>query len=143
MSEEEKQAIEFLKDSINVLKENSSIFISNNYKRLQLIEAYTTILNLIDKQRKEIEELKEIEWKVLEIITDTNDNLEGMFIKLIKLFVIPKEKVKTNCISKDKIKAKIEKEEKYQETTKKLFPGSLNYHIQEYAIEVLKELLEE
>lgn len=104
MNEEEKQAIDVIE---TVIRANR---FDGLYTSISIIiEAMQTILKLMDKQQKEIEELKETEWKVVEIISDTNDNLEEMFIKLIKIFKTPKEKVKTNCISKDKIRELINK----------------------------------
>lgn len=82
------------------------------------------VYRYILKQQKEIETLKAIINKGHEY------NLDKRYVEL-------------KYINKDKIREKIKKEEKYQETIKKLFPDSFNYHIQEYAIEVLKELLEE
>ena len=114
MSEEEIKAIEFLRKRQEFMHSEPKCVTT-------LEESIDTLLNLIDKQQKEIEELK----------------------KDKKALVDNYSKVLSSFISKEKIKAKIKKEEKYQETTKKLFPDSLNYHVQEYAIEVLKELLEE
>ena len=54
LSNEEKKAIEILKDNIKSL-EGHTPFKHTNYKKVQAIE---TILNLIEKQQKEIEELK-------------------------------------------------------------------------------------
>ena len=79
MSDEEKKAIEILKDNIKSL-EGHTPFKHTNYKKVQAIE---TILNLIEKQSKEIEELKE-----------KNEYLPSW--------------VNKKYVSKDKIKAKIE-----------------------------------
>ena len=93
---------------------------SRTEDRKEYYESLRSVLELLKQQQKEIEELK-------------------------KCYVIkPKELEKEiNKEWQNKIKAKIKKEEKHQETTKKVFQGSLNYHMQKYAVEVLKELLEE
>ena len=127
MTEEEKEVLKFF--------ENKEYSFTCEVPKKELYEALgieetdfetevikiNTLLNLIQKQQKEIEELK----------------------KDKKALVDNYSKVLSSFISKEKIKAKIKKEEKYQETTKKLFTDSLNYHMQEYAIKVLQELLEE
>lgn len=119
MSEEEKKAITNLIDQVKFWKKNN---IENSDDEI--------LLNLIDNQQKEIEEQREeidkLNYKLAGISTISNYNIDI-----------------TQFISKDKIREKIKKEEKHKETIKKLFPDSFNYHIQEYAIEVLKELLEE
>lgn len=55
MNEEEKEAIEILKDNIGILEGKLTI----KYTNYNTIKAYNTILKLIEKQQKEIEELKE------------------------------------------------------------------------------------
>ena len=134
MNEEEKQAIEYLKSRLEILHNNTQWATENSIKVIlnliqkqqkEIEELNAEILELTnqrtegflenDRLKKEIEELKETEWKVIEIITDTNDNLEEMFIKLIKIFIIPTEKVKTNSISKDKIKEILGIEEDIEE----------------------------
>ena len=51
------------------------------------------------------------------------------------------ERIYFNHISKDKIREKIRKLEKYHETTKKLFPGSVNSFVEQGQIDILKELI--
>lgn len=119
MSEEEKIGK-------NLFEYNGIIYTDNIPKNMFISitkEQYAEYMQqkeMIQQQQKEIEELK-------------------------KCYVIkPKELEKEiNKEWQNKIKAKIKKEEKHQETTKKVFQGSLNYHMQKYAVEVLKELLEE
>lgn len=144
MSEEEKETIEILKDYYQDF--------ACEHKYPYLRESITTILELIEKQQKEIEELKKEKehWK-----DETSDFINKCLEKDKEIEELKKPKymmnfetgtitqIDNNFISKDKIREKIEKEKKYQETIKKLFQDSLNYHIQEYAIEVLEELLEE
>ena len=129
MSEEEKEAIKYMKEFQKDLYGASSKNLMASY--------LDTIFNLIEQQQKETEDLKKDREKVIEIITDTEDNLDKMFIKLIELFKIPKGKVKTNCISKDKIRAKI-KEIDEDELLQKIDFGQIAL-----AIKVLYELLEE
>ena len=83
LSDEEKKAIEYIKNCLD----NEYDF--KNATRQKDKKAYNIILNLIEKQQKEIEELKKYEegYKLLSYSLD-------------------------NYISKDKIKAKIEELEK-------------------------------
>lgn len=48
-----------------------------------------------------------------------------------------------NYVSCDKIRAKIEKLEKYNKTTQLVFGGSVNDYMERAQITILKELLEE
>ena len=82
LSDEEKKAIKDLMEEIVILKENSEMIIDSK----ELLKYKETLLNLIEKQSKEIEELKE-----------KNKNLNWYF-----------ENQKDNFVHKDKIKAKIE-----------------------------------
>ena len=50
MTEEEKKAIEILKDNIGILEGKLTI----KYTNYNTVKAYNTILNLIDKQQQEI-----------------------------------------------------------------------------------------
>ena len=54
MNEEEKKAIEILKDNIGILEGKLTI----KYTNYNTVKAYNTILNLIEKLQKENEELK-------------------------------------------------------------------------------------
>ena len=87
MSEEEKKAIENLKNRIEILHNNTQWATENNIK---------VVLKLIEKQQKEIEELEERNAEQLEVITEW---VNGERINDIK------------HISKDKIREKI----KYKE----------------------------
>ena len=80
MSDEEKKAIEYLKNRLEILHNNTQWATENSIK---------IVLNLIEKQSKEIEELKKPKYV---INCETNE-----ITKLTNDFV-----------SKDKIKAKIE-----------------------------------
>ena len=55
MNEEEKKAIEILKDNIGILEGKLTI----KYTNYNTVKAYNTILNLIEKLQKENEELKD------------------------------------------------------------------------------------
>lgn len=56
MNEEEKKAIEILKDNIGILEGKLTI----KYTNYNTVKAFNTILNLIEKLQKENEELKEL-----------------------------------------------------------------------------------
>lgn len=56
MNEEEKEAIEILKDNIGILEGKLTI----KYTNYNTIKAYNTILKLIEKQQKEIKEKNKI-----------------------------------------------------------------------------------
>lgn len=123
-----EHSIEILKETIENLKEHKPFSYSNEEK----IAGYEIILHLIssqkngllrdnviiEKQQKEIEELKKpkyiIDCKTNEITTLTND-----------------------FVSKDKIKEKIE------EITSYAYTSAEERDCQDYAIQVLKELLGE
>ena len=108
MSEEEKKAIEYLKNRLEILHNNTQWATENNIK---------VVLNLIEKQQKEIEELKE-----------KNASLQKE-IKLMKSI-----NINDNYISKDKVKNKIkELENLYKDKY---------FHI-DYVKEILEKLLEE
>ena len=85
MKEEEKQAIETLKEINQAIKYRPMLSIPSDTK------LFDTILNIIKKQQKEIEELKE-----------KNASLQKE-IKLMKSI-----NINDNYISKDKIKEKLE-----------------------------------
>lgn len=54
MNEEEKKAIEILKDNIGILEGKLTI----KYTNYNTVKAYNTILNLIEKLQKENEQLR-------------------------------------------------------------------------------------
>ena len=121
MSEEEKKAIEYLKD-LRFEKQAFSIS-KDDFEEVKQIE---TILNLIEKQEKEIERLKEFEkyYETEKVVWSRND-----------------------YISKDKIKAKIKELEQYKkEELKNDSPFGIHseqWAIADYVIDILKELLGE
>lgn len=67
MTEEEKKAIEILKDNIGILEGKLTI----KYTNYNTVKAYNTILNLIEKLQKENEELKEKENKIYKEVQDS------------------------------------------------------------------------
>ena len=146
LSEEEKKAIDELKEEINkpveVPEDRFNTFILYN------IESAKIVLNLIKKQSKEIEELKKYKegYKLLSLVEEqqhkieklinANDNLKKT--KRIKNM----EYVNQNYVSKDKIKAKIEELENQK---RQWIEDRDNKHKDSeiiYAIEVLQSLLE-
>ena len=129
MTEEEKKAIEYLKNRLEILHNNTQWATENSIK---------VILNLIDKQQKEIEELKEnydelfkkYEMKKVLFVRKDHNTKE-----LLSELYIRKDTLNDDYISKDKIKEKIkELEENYSEFSE--------YPIGK-SIEILRELLEE
>ena len=91
LSDEEKKAIDWFREDLAEEKENCGKY--NDYKK-QVIRRNERLLNLIEKQSKEIEELKKYEegYKLLSYSLD-------------------------NYTSNDKIKAKIEELEKGNKNT--------------------------
>lgn len=115
MSEEEKQAIDILNTFIFRQK-------TKNYNKLSLedTESVKVVLNLIDKQQKQIEKLKSRKYIL---------NAETQEIKEIP--------IDDNYISKDKIR------EKMNEIMSYTISSSEERHCQNYAYDRLKELLGE
>ena len=118
MSEDEKKAIEYWKRDIALYHWNTQLA-SEYYAQI--------ILNLIEKQQKELEQEKE-----------KNEKLVDKTIQYDKTL----EKLQKDTIWKDKIKAKIKELEEEQ----KEYKGSQEWEIQDNIdaqINILKELLEE
>lgn len=116
LSEEEKKVLEKTKRSLKLL-ENNKNFTNVFYD----ISDLTILVSLINKQQKEIEELKEKN-KTLFINSEKRiDKLEHQL---------------SQSISKEKIRKKIE------EYTKEGFYSSLSISEFYYKTEILKELLE-
>ncbi len=124
LSDEEKKAINHLTEKMKYHKDNPL----GTYVWLTLDEHYVrTILNLIEKQSKEIEELKE-----------KNKGLIDNSTKLIELQHLYLQNDKN---WEDKIKAKIEELDKAYEDSKNE-DGESEYYYPNYTIEVLQSLLE-
>lgn len=86
MNEEEKQAIEYLK--LKIKKDNLTIqgMFGDIYEEIQKDnKAIETILNLIDKQQKEIEELKHFKKEVTDIIKYADDTAEPTYWNIRRL----------------------------------------------------------
>ena len=92
MNEEEKKAIEILKDNIGILEGKLTI----KYTNYNTVKAYNTILNLIEKLQKENEELKEKWDKDTHILQNeldlTNADKINNYIPVQKV----KDKIKKN-----------------------------------------------
>lgn len=145
LSEEEKKAIELLKDfkrELNNIESYERADVEGKYKKILIVlqeddfDTFQTILNLIDKRQKEIEEknclIDVLQHKIEELL---DNKKEINYIKPIDIKV-------QNYISKDKIRELIEKyEQDYKRQDKeelfnltKITAGKLS---------ALNELLEE
>lgn len=150
MSEEEKEAVEHLK--------NYPINWEITYEVNQM--AINIILNLLEKQQEEIKKLEEQKRGVLvetyknndekdkeiEELKEKNKTLETLLQgNLYEMFLYYKElasRYQANSISKDKIREKIEE---LEETIKKKRQLNIKEWVgfEENEIEILEELLEE
>ena len=121
MTSEEQGAIEQLKE----IKEDA-IFLNNHwYEEIgdNDIQAIDTILNLIERQKKEIEKLKFNN----HVVEKWNEYLDK------------------ECISKDKIREKIKEleEQMQQDEVDEFGIHSIGWGTLDYVVEQFKELLEE
>ena len=95
MNEDEKKAIEIVKEIKDIRGMRQDVEGEN-----EDLWALDTLINLINKQQKEIEDLK-----------DKNETLEqllqGNLYEMYKYYRELANSYQANCISKDKIKAKI------------------------------------
>lgn len=128
MLDEEKKAIEFVKSELQDEKiaRNDYQSLTGLYGNLEI----EIVLNLIEKQSKEIEELKEKNIQVAH--GGRRFNTEGIILK--------------DYISKEKIREKIEKLKKEGDYRDIYNPtGRVHFMKEEtdYKIEILQELLEE
>ena len=127
LSEEEKKAIEWVKNNLE-----ETIKLSQKYGLQEAIKYQTTILNLIEKQQKEIEELKEDRKKYAEEYIHNNPWLYKQLNENYILRVESEQKERKAYIKgtndahdlcnkkwKDKIKAKIEEYKKQIEKMEK------------------------
>ena len=162
MSEEEKKAIEYLENRLDILHNNTQWATEENIK---------IVLNLIEKQQKEIEELKKYDYRNIKISEDnklssihfTKEQLDLMNLGIalyINIFKESEDEIKElteknaslqkeiklmksinindNFISKDKIKKKIKELKNIIEFEKPIYEDSL-----EDTIDILEKLLEE
>lgn len=117
MSEEERKAIEYFKDDINYLEEELK---NPNFKgryitiRSPELEKLKTLVNLIEKQQKEIEELKQNKIETLkELLNKKPDELTEEQTKLfnrILEIINEREMFRYEVKKKDKIINEYEKE---------------------------------
>lgn len=120
MTDEEKKAIEFFKKRQDFMKSEPKCITT-------LEESIDILLNLIEKQQKEIEELKDIQQKIC------NEEL------------FEKDYIISNYVSKAKIKAKIEeliKEGNYRTADNPNGRVHFQKEVTDYQIAVLQSLLE-
>ena len=132
LSEDEKQAIEYFKRNLEMTKE-----MGKKWGFQEEIKNNEIILNLIEKQEKEIEELKDI--------TRTYDSMKGIMPEGCSIVIADKEYFDSGrfiekYISKDKIREDIKKFEKLQEQTEPVLQD-IKYTRKDL-IRYLKELLE-
>jgi len=105
----------------------------NEWKRE--FDAIQGLLDLYYKQQKEIEELEDKN-KTLERL------LQGNLYEMYKYYRELANSYQANCISKDKIKEKIEELDKAYEDSKN-DDGESEYYYPNHTIEILEELLGE
>lgn len=127
LSEEEKKAIEYLENRLDILHNNTQWATENSIK---------VVLNLIEKQQVEINKEKE-----------KNKELEEQN-KYIKNHIYYKEFVELNYIPKSKVREKIEEAEEYEKEVKTIITVNGIYYIPSSAYykiiqEGYKELLQE
>ena len=129
MSEEEKKAIENLKEVVDLYNDECLITTDYDFKSIEII------LNLIEKQKKEIEELKMKLWKK-ELIIDGMKEDRRIAVEEIQ---------EQYYVSKDKIREKIEEYNKMINATYKDLTHYADYR-RDVCFEiknVLNELLED
>lgn len=121
LSEEEMKAIKELKHYINI----TPYWKQEEYTDNEINNYIKIVLNLVEKRRKEIEELKDIN-KKLEARKYMFNAITG------EVKAIP---IDNNYISKDKIR------EKRQEIMSYAYTSAEERHCQDYACDRLQELL--
>ena len=147
LSDEENEAIEWLKRLVKINKRDN---LDNTFAEI--------LLNLIEKQSKEIEELKENNKKLTDEYLIQRDLINPDFLKdyISKEEADQKERKAyidgtnvahelCNKMWKNKIKAKIEELEKELETVEQMKPSATRYDViqkLENQINILQSLLE-
>lgn len=146
MTDEEKKALETLKevasDEFDTLGDDISPKMAEN------------ILNVIDKQQKEIEEKTTILLAGAEKVKQLEKEIEELKSKYKDLFfqnfelweknIFPMKAIREDYISKDKIREKLkELEEQFKKYENEGLSGFVSKIDKGTRIEVLKELLEE
>ena len=97
MTEEEKKAIEILKDNIGILEGKLTI----KYTNYNTVKAFNTILNLIEKLQKENEELKKDYYNVINKIENKIDILDIAISECI--YIDDDDKAYKKAVLKDKL----------------------------------------
>lgn len=128
MNEEEKNAIEYLK--IRLYGNEGCKYIDVAQEDLRIFT------NLIDKQQKENEELKDKN-KTLEEL------LQGTLYETYKYYRDLANSYQANCISKEKIKDKLKKLEIEKEKVKGKKDNLIERYTIENKINILLEILKE
>ena len=128
MNEEEKNAIEYLK--IRLYGNEGCKYIDVAQEDLRIF------INLIDKQQKENEELKNKN-KTLEEL------LQGTLYEMYKYYRDLANSYQANCISKEKIKDKLKKLEIEKEKVKGKKDNLIERYTIENKINTLLEILKE
>ena len=149
MSEEEKKAIERLKERVKLDRKIRNNKIESDYEQFceNECKAIEIILNLADKQRKEIEEKNVAINKMSKDISRQLKEIERLNFEnhMVKKW---NEQLDKNCISKDKIREKIDK---YRKKIEKLHSQELwnepedsikDFKYNHY-LEAYKEILED
>lgn len=132
MNEEEKQAIKVIKHSLELEKQlrNGYKWKTGFYENLSIEK----LLNLIKKQQNKIEDLKDKN-KTLEQL------IQGNLYEMYKYYRELANSYQGNCISKDKIREKIKELKQYKEEIKE--EKDFEYFNALRIIRVLKTLLGE
>ena len=130
MNKEEKNAIEYLKTRLHGNEGCKYIDVAQEDLRI--------FTNLIDKLQKENEELKDKN-KTLEEL------LQGTLYEMYKYYRDLANSYQANCISKEKVKDKIEYLEDYIEenSDEQGYWGNINTDVIYGQIGILKEILKE
>ena len=135
MNDEEKRAIEYIKNCLN------DEYDFKNATRQKDKESHNIILNLIEKQQKEIVNDNLMLKRSQKIIGKKQKEIEDLTTYILAQIgacpVWECGEPYSNYISKDKIKAKIE------ELNKKSFKNDINYSEFYYKKEVLQSILKE
>ena len=114
LSEEEKKAIDFLKEIVLEFEKCNSEYVIDKDDKYGFLNSFKVIINVIEKQQKEIERIKSLD-----------------------IYKLTEEWETGQLIHKDKIRAKIEDLESLSKNI------TMQPSVYNYEIDLLKELLEE
>ena len=146
LNEEEKKAIERLKDECKAIKIKIPRNYPPTYSLFKLIEDTTAVqclINLVEKQQKEINREKQYSEFYKDLCNKQQKEIEklkkenGLLLVNNNGYFDLKKYIKNNYISKDKIR------EKMREIMGYTFTTNEERHSQDYAYDRLKELLED